>query len=383
VREDKTQRSRWVLCEVHTAATALNTWGGLDAGGHADGGNDPMKVFVNIILFDKNYNFLDVSYQALSSSGAMMSASYTVKEPGYAYLYISNEHTKMVDVYFDDVQLQITPSLIVSMQDYYPFGLTFNEYKRESSVQNKYLFNNGSERQEDLALSVYQTHYRMYDPSLGRWWQEDPKSDIPSQIEFTPYNFGDNDPVLKNDPDGDCPLCVVLAIAALVLDATFAEDPGTDQSPQALQRAQENREYQRKANETVKAIVNPGNSIKQVFGKAAVRAGKAAMGDKKVPNPNGKNGSPAHQKTIEAEEKRMQGAGKTTQKEVKVDTPGGQKSKRYVDVVGTDPKTGEKEMVQVGKQNKNGTPVSRERKAIGDIEGATQEKVKFVPYNKH
>jgi hypothetical protein len=73
---------------------------------------------------------------------------------------------------------------------------------------------------------------------------------------------------------------------------------------------------------------------------------------------------------------------KKTEREVKADTPGGNKEKRYVDVVGTDPVTGKKEMVQVGKENKNGTPVSRERKAIDDINGSTGETVKFVPYNK-
>src|SRR5436190_1493615 len=42
--------------------------------------------------------------------------------------------------------------------NYYPFGLAFNSYQRESSVPNKYLYNKGSERQDDLDLGVYQTH---------------------------------------------------------------------------------------------------------------------------------------------------------------------------------------------------------------------------------
>ena len=39
------------------------------------------------------------------------------------------------------------------------------------------------------------------------------------------------------------------------------------------------------------------------------------------------------------------------------------------------------EMYQVGKQTKAGNPVSRERKAIDDINQATGMTPKFIPYN--
>ncbi|NSL85804.1 hypothetical protein ECE50_003110 [Chitinophaga sp. Mgbs1] len=70
------------------------------------------------------------------------------------------------------------------------------------------------------------------------------------------------------------------------------------------------------------------------------------------------------------------------QKEVEVETPGGHKGKRYIDLRGTKSKTGEFKDIQVGKQNKNGTPVSRERKALDDIEQAGHPRPDFVPYNK-
>jgi hypothetical protein len=54
-----------------------------------------------------------------------------------------------------------------------------------------------------------------------------------------------------------------------------------------------------------------------------------------------------------------------------VSTPGGTKSTRYVDVQGTNTRTGAIKQVQVGKQNANGTPVSREQKALNDVEKAT------------
>jgi len=69
------------------------------------------------------------------------------------------------------------------------------------------------------------------------------------------------------------------------------------------------------------------------------------------------------------------------EREVLVETPGGTKGKRYIDLRGTNSKTGETESVQVGKQNKNGTPVSREVKALNDIGKSTQRRPTFTPYN--
>ena len=63
-------------------------------------------------------------------------------------------------------------------------------------------------------------------------------------------------------------------------------------------------------------------------------------------------------------------------------TPNGIKSRRHIDVEGKNSVTGEVKWVQVGKQNKNGTPVSREQKALNDIFDATGFNPTFVPYNK-
>ncbi len=101
-----------------------------------------------------------------------------------------------------------------------------------------------------------------------------------------------------------------------------------------------------------------------------------------VPNPYGKNGGLEHQKTIDELEAEMKDRGLETQREEMIRTPEGEKSKRFVDLTGKDPKTGKVERVQVGKQTKKGkVPVARERKALKDIEKATGERPKFVPYN--
>src|SRR5690606_29352640 len=102
-------------------------------------------------------------------------------QAGYVYVYLSNEEDSPLEVFFDDFKVEHVKSAVVQMDDYYPFGLTFNSYQRENTLQNKYLYNQGTgdkkfltERIFDLGLNVDFTKYRTYDPATGRWWQIDP-----------------------------------------------------------------------------------------------------------------------------------------------------------------------------------------------------------------
>jgi hypothetical protein len=106
--------------------------------------------------------------------------------------------------------------------NYYPFGLTFNSYQRENSVENKYLYNQGTgkkifrtERVYDLGLNVDQSRDRTYDYITGRWWQVDPKADTEGQESWSTYQFGFDNPVRYNDPYGDCIPCALEAIKLL------------------------------------------------------------------------------------------------------------------------------------------------------------------------
>ncbi len=129
-----------------------------------------------------------------------MSQTYTVKEAGYAYLYVSNEQTSQTDVYFDDVTMTYTPTNVLQYNEYYPFGLqTANSWTRENTPGNNYLANGGTEL--NTTSSLYDLEYRNYDPVLGRMNQVDPvASKYASQ---TPYNYCFNSPAMLTDPLGD------------------------------------------------------------------------------------------------------------------------------------------------------------------------------------
>jgi RHS repeat-associated protein len=129
----------------------------------------------------------------------------------------------MVEVYFDDFKITHTKSPVIESQDFYPFGLTFNKYSRENSVENRYLYNQGTgektfktERITELDLNVDQSKYRTYDYLTGRWWQVDPKADQGGQESWSTYQFGFNNPIRNNDPEGDIVFAIPLVYYAVV-----------------------------------------------------------------------------------------------------------------------------------------------------------------------
>jgi RHS repeat-associated protein len=94
-------------------------------------------------------------------------------------------------------------------------------------------------------------------------------------------------------------------------------------------------------------------------------------------NPWGKLGGPAHRHTVQKLAEMLRKDGYEVRTEVKVETPNGAKGARYVDVVGVKKNTGETKMYQVGEQNKDGSPVAREQRALNDIEEATGIRPQF------
>jgi RHS repeat-associated protein len=194
------------------AYNTLNNFGGLVAAGTAHGSNagDP-KGFVTILLFDKNYNFLDAAWDQIdadytqSSNIAVKDAfdhlqqEVTVREEGYVYIYLSNESPTQVDIYFDDVAVTHTKSRVLQYNEYYPLGLqTASSWTRENTTGNNFLYNQGNEL--NPTSGWYETFYRGYDASLGRFLQVDPEAT--RYADFSTYHYAGNNPVLLNDPSG-------------------------------------------------------------------------------------------------------------------------------------------------------------------------------------
>ena len=85
------------------------------------------------------------------------------------------------------------------MDEYYPFGFTFNSYQRENSVANQYLYNR-KEKQDELGLDWLSYGFRNYDPAIARWMVVDQLAD--AYVDFSPYAYVLNNPLKFVDPDG-------------------------------------------------------------------------------------------------------------------------------------------------------------------------------------
>ncbi|MEJ1239602.1 DUF6695 family protein [Chryseolinea sp. T2] len=170
------------------------------------------KAYLNYILFDRNFGVKTSGYKRLSSTPQetggdvdherLFFDNLAITEPGYIYIFLSNEETTPVSVFFDDFKVEHIKSPIISAQDYYPFGLAFNSYKRENSVTNNHLFT-GKEKQDELGLDWYDHGARMYDASIGRWMVSDPLSH--KMRRWSPYAYAFDNPVRFIDPEGMAP----------------------------------------------------------------------------------------------------------------------------------------------------------------------------------
>lgn len=206
--------------ETGTPSAGVNTWGSIVAGGGGKNNGSYPKAFVNILVLDKNYKLLDFAWDGISGgeqpvgeSGKMphdyMMQEYTAREEGYIYVYVSNENTTLVEVYFDDVVVTQTKSNLIQYNEYYPFGMqTANSWTRENTLGNNFLANGGTELNKTSAL--YDLDYRNYDPILGRMNGVDPMTT--KYASLTPYNFAFNDPVTFSDVNGADPTAGNMAV---------------------------------------------------------------------------------------------------------------------------------------------------------------------------
>lgn len=73
--------------------------------------------------------------------------------------------------------------------EYYPFGLTFNSYQRENSVDQRWKFQ-GQEHIDDLGLNWDSFKWRNHQPDIGRFFNIDPIAE--DYYYNSPYAFSEN-----------------------------------------------------------------------------------------------------------------------------------------------------------------------------------------------
>jgi RHS repeat-associated protein len=121
---------------------------------------------------------------------------------GFLYVYVSNE-TSNIPVYFDNLQVSHIRSPLLETSEYYPYGLKMANisYKASMTMTNRYGWNGGNEYEDEGELNYSNTFYRKYDAQIGRFTGIDMLAEKFAGIN--PYQFGNNNPVVFNDPMGD------------------------------------------------------------------------------------------------------------------------------------------------------------------------------------
>ncbi|RKN75916.1 RHS repeat domain-containing protein [Ulvibacterium marinum] len=120
---------------------------------------------------------------------------------GYDYVYQYLDHLGNVRLSYTDDNGQLE---IVEENNYYPYGLKHQGYNdvispNGNSTAQKWKFQ-GVELEESLGLDFYEMDFRNYNPAIGRFISIDPLAE--ERDWLTPYNFVQNNPILRVDPSG-------------------------------------------------------------------------------------------------------------------------------------------------------------------------------------
>ena len=137
---------------------------------------------------------------------------YTATQTGLQGQYQYN-----IDDHLSNVRLVITDSgKVLQRNDYYAFGLPIPILPSTSDslrLANKYLF---LDRELQPETGYFDLKLRQYDPAKARFDNVDSKPDDGDQESLSTYQYGWNNPILRSDPNGDCPGCGQQIISWLI-----------------------------------------------------------------------------------------------------------------------------------------------------------------------
>ena len=235
----------------------------------------------------------------------------------------------------------------------------------------------GQERDDESDLDYFLARY--YSGPTGRFLSVDPESagaDAEFPQTWNAYAYVANNPLKYVDQNGEY-LATAWTVANVAIGvASLASNikqgnyvaATVDAVGVALDVAAATTGLPGGAG-TALRVARAANKLATATGAARTvdKVGDAAKGAKRVPNPGGRLGDDATKARTAEVRADLKDKGYTTKPEVMFETPGGEKSKRFADVVATHVKTGKRKIIQIGNKNKRGDPVARERRAMRDI----------------
>ncbi len=251
---------------------------------------------------------------------------------------------------------------VVWQADYMPFG---EEDLITGTIENDHKFVG---KEQDPETGLYYFGARYMEPMIGRFMSPDSVGAVDAMTgrinekvllnsqRLNPYAYGLNNPHKYVDQDGK------FAVVPLAIPAIVAYGPAVVAAVDA-------------------AVIT---AVAYVAARTAVEVYNASKEGAHEESKGGRHGGEEHREAVKerAQQLKDEGhdiiAGGGEKPERAVTTPEGKR--RFPDISTRGP-DGEVYHENVGKQTKSGEPVSRERKALQDIDRATGKKTGFTPYN--
>ena len=192
----------------------------------------------------------------------------------------------------------------------------------------------------DSETGLYWLYTRYYDPAIGRFINADGQLNTNQQLSgYNLYAYCNNNPVMFCDPDGDIAITTLILIGSVVAGALAA---GHTAAVSYKYTGEVDIQHTFEAFISTFALVySLGTSAYAVYENFCYYRGKTprvtiganhktsqSVSSKKVPNPYGKKGGPAHQAEINRQVRINEAKGFKVDTEVKISTPGGMKPVR-------------------------------------------------------
>ena len=142
----------------------------------------------------------NVTLAQFDNSNVTNGTDPTTPQAGDTHYELTNHLGNVMAVISDTTSATAEPT-VVSLSDYYPFGMT--EPGRSWNSGDYRFGYTGHEKENDLAEGVYTTEYRLLDTRLGRWMSVDPL--FGKYPGMSSYNYCGGNVLNLVDDDGSEP----------------------------------------------------------------------------------------------------------------------------------------------------------------------------------
>lgn len=154
------------------------------------------------VLFDKK-----TVYKPKPQPAQILTTKYIYGPRGLIGFIRNEEFFSVMTDHAGSIKLVIKNGEVVASYDYLPYGDLMRKFVTNPEHEITYRFT-GQEFDEETGL--YNYHARLYDPSIGRFYQIDPQGQ-----SFSPYVYSGNSPISFVDPDGEIFFLIAVVVLAV------------------------------------------------------------------------------------------------------------------------------------------------------------------------